>query len=222
MPLKQCDTGNHYYDHEQYDVCPSCIREGQASPADGTGTKPVDVIDDNNNLYKTREIIRDNKPDVGKIKPQTNDNPKTDSPKTDSPKTQIIYSTPANDSTNTTSNPPVVGWLVIVAGIGKGKDFRLVQGGNKIGRDSTMEICLNFGERSDKSISRHTHATVVYDNNGNEFFIERGDSPNLPTVNGKTVRRDQDLNIYDVIQLGNTKMIFYPLCNDKFNWTNQT
>ena len=57
-----------------------------------------------------------------------------------------------------------------------------------------MEVCLSFGEESDETISRDTHAIIVYDNHANSFFIERGASRNLPTLNGETVRRDSDLN----------------------------
>ena len=113
---------------------------------------------------------------------------------------------------------PVTGWLVIVDGPGKGKDFRLIQGENRIGRNSNMEVCLDIGQNSDTSVSRDSHSIVIYDNNSNIFFIERGSSRNLPMVNGKTVRRDQDLNDKDIIQLGKTHLMFISFCGKSFKW----
>ena len=82
-----------------------------------------------------------------------------------------------------------------------------------------MEVCLSFGEESDETISRDTHAIIVYDNHANSFFIERGASRNLPTLNGETVRRDSDLNKGDIIKLGNTSLLFIPLCGEDFSWS---
>ncbi|CUS48998.1 MAG: FHA domain protein [Idiomarinaceae bacterium HL-53] len=113
---------------------------------------------------------------------------------------------------------PVVGWLVVVKGKGLGHDFRLIQGENRIGRGEEMEVCLDFGLDSDDTVSRDAHAIVVFDNNANEFFIERGNSRNLPMLNGATIRRDQNLNHGDVIQLGSTELRFISFCNQEFQW----
>ncbi|MCC5855062.1 MAG: FHA domain-containing protein [Idiomarina sp.] len=113
---------------------------------------------------------------------------------------------------------PVVGWLVVMSGTGSGTDFRLIQGENRIGRGEGMEICLDFGPLSDQTVSREAHAIVVYDNNANEFFIERGNSRNLPMLNGQTIRRDQNLNSGDTIQLGATELRFVAFCQGAFSW----
>jgi pSer/pThr/pTyr-binding forkhead associated (FHA) protein len=81
-----------------------------------------------------------------------------------------------------------------------------------------MEICLDFGEHSDATVSREAHAILVYDGNANEFFIERGSSRNLPMLNDKSIRRDQNLTAGDVIQVGQTKLLFVALCNEEFQW----
>ena len=41
---------------------------------------------------------------------------------------------------------PVVGWLVIVAGPGKGRALQLGYGANTLGRGSTDRVNLNFGD----------------------------------------------------------------------------
>lgn len=122
--------------------------------------------------------------------------------------------------TNATTDEhyPVVGWLVVMQGKGKGHDFRLIQGENRIGRGEDMEVCLDFGLDSDDTVSRDAHAIVVYDSNSNEFFVERGNSRNLPLLNGSTIRRDQNLSPGDIIRLGDTELQFIAFCNDKFKW----
>ena len=157
---------------------------------------------------------------VDTTKPINNGNQNSSGSQT---KTGIITggSGSASSSSSTPSTEdtlPVAGWLVITGGPGRGRDFRLIQGENRIGRAPEMEVCLDFGADSDNTVSRESHAVVVYDNNANGFFIERGASRNLPTVNGNTVRRDQDMEAYDLIQLGETQLMFFPLCGDKFKW----
>src|SRR3954453_11732558 len=60
---------------------------------------------------------------------------------------------PADDSTD-----PVVGWLVIVSGPGRGGFCRLGYGQNSIGRDAEERVRLEFG---DDSISRKKHCFVI-------------------------------------------------------------
>lgn len=116
---------------------------------------------------------------------------------------------------------PVVGWLVIVTGPGVGRDFRLIPGQNYIGRDKDMEVCLDLGADSDPMVSRREHALVVYDTQANECYIsDRSESRNLPRLNGKTVRSPAVLASGDIIQVGETRFLFQPLCGDAFNWGN--
>lgn len=220
MAMKQCDAGIHFYSEEVYETCPYC-NEGSSDIESNSNSNAAKTQGDNME-HKTQPIVENAKTtpldDRFKFdKDQISTRPIN--PVNPSPKTTIL--TFDNDKKITSSETgvlPVAGWLVIIEGEGKGKDFRLIQGENKIGRDASMEVCLDFGKQSDASVSRDTHAVVVYDNNSNEFFVERGSSRNLPTVNGKTVRRDQDLQANDIIQLGETQLMFFPLCGEKFKW----
>lgn len=114
---------------------------------------------------------------------------------------------------------PAVGWLVVVNTAGAGRDFRLVPGQNCIGRDSDMQICLDFGPDSDTTVSRREHAVIAYDSIDNEFFIsDRTKSPNLPRLNGKGIRSSTTLKAMDIIQVGETQLMFIPLCGETFQW----
>ncbi|RTE87795.1 FHA domain-containing protein [Lysobacter sp. N42] len=123
-----------------------------------------------------------------------------------------------NDNNSSSEHFPVVGWLVVTKGKGLGHDFRLIQGENRIGRGEDMEVCLDFGLDSDDTVSRDAHAIVVYDSNAHEFFVERGNSRNLPMLNGSTIRRDQNLSSGDIIRLGDTELQFVAFCGENFNW----
>lgn len=48
---------------------------------------------------------------------------------------------------------PVVGWLVCVNGEEKGRDYRLIRGRNRIGRDSDMDVTI----RKDQKVTREEH-----------------------------------------------------------------
>lgn len=135
-----------------------------------------------------------------------------------SPKTTILLNRGSQEKVAAEGLLPVTGWLVLLNGKNRGRDFRLIQGENRIGRDAGMEVCLDFGPDSDTTVSREAHAIVVYDNHANEFFVERGNSRNLPLLNGKTIRRDQDLQAGDILQVGESQLRFVALCGPDFSW----
>jgi len=111
---------------------------------------------------------------------------------------------------------PVVGWLVVVEGPGRGKSVTLGYGMNTIGRESGNRVCLPFG---DMQLSRTKHATLTYDPRSRKFFIQHGESTNLTYVGESPVLAPLELNSGDLIRLGDTTVLkFIPLCGDDFNW----
>lgn len=111
---------------------------------------------------------------------------------------------------------PVVGWLVVVEGPGRGKSVTLGYGMNPIGREASNRVCLPFG---DMQISRTKHATVTYDPRGRKFFIQHGESSNLTYVAEQPVLTPVELQSGELIRLGDTTVLkFIPLCGDDFNW----
>ena len=111
---------------------------------------------------------------------------------------------------------PVVGWLVVVEGPGRGKSVTLGYGMNPIGREPGNRVVLPFG---DMQISRSKHATVTYDPRGRKFFIQHGESSNLTYVGELPVLSPVELKSGEIIRLGDTTVLkFIPLCGDDFNW----
>ena len=111
---------------------------------------------------------------------------------------------------------PVVGWLVAIDGPAKGRDYRLHSEGNVIGRDPTANRVVI----DDESVHRQKHAILYYDPravDGNAYHLQAGDGA-MVYLNDRAVLQATPLNAYDVIMLGRTKLLFVPLCNERFRW----
>jgi hypothetical protein len=113
---------------------------------------------------------------------------------------------------------PVVGWLVVLAGPGRGNARRLGYGQNSLGRDKGERVSLDFG---DGSISRSKHAFVLYEPRKRQYFIRPGDGANLTYLNGELLAESRPLTAADVIEVGATKLKFVPLCGPEFDWEDQ-
>ena len=109
---------------------------------------------------------------------------------------------------------PVVGWMVCVDGEGRGKDYHLHGGNNFIGRNPSMDICL---ER-DKAVSRENHGTISYDDRHKAYYAAPGTGQNIIYLNGKPLLMIQELKAYDRLEVGNTTLMFIPLCGEEFQW----
>ena len=109
---------------------------------------------------------------------------------------------------------PVVGWLVCVEGVEKGRDYRLHTDNNYIGRDPSMDVCISGAE----TISRARHAVITYDFESKTFYLTPKDGRSNPCLNGKPVMTMVELKANDRIRLGQTTLLFFPLCSDAFDW----
>ncbi len=107
------------------------------------------------------------------------------------------------------------GWLVIVDGPGRGTSFSLSNGVNAIGRGMDQAVCLDFG---DNTISRDGHVHIAYDVEDEAFYVGHGGKANLARLNGKPLLSTEEISDRDRIKLGQTELMFIPLCNDEFNW----
>lgn len=118
------------------------------------------------------------------------------------------------------SKDPVVGWLVVVRGPGRGNAIRLGYGMNTIGRDASQRARLDFG---DEGISRLNHARLVYDPRARKFSIAPGDGMNLtylaaPGGTAEALLAPTELQMGFSIQMGDTELRFVPLCGPEFDW----
>lgn len=113
---------------------------------------------------------------------------------------------------------PVVGWLVCVAGADKGKSYELYARINSIGRSGGNDVCIS----GDATISRERHARLAYDARHNNYQLIPGESTNNIYLNDQPVYVPTGLEAYDLVELGESKFLFLPLCGDRFRWEETT
>jgi hypothetical protein len=132
------------------------------------------------------------------------------------PHTKIFR--PAGDGSSDKSRlakQPVVGWLVVVNGPGRGESHVLSYGVNSIGRSPDERISLDYG---DEEISREKHALLTYDPKGKKFYLQHGGGTNLTYIGNDPVLQTIELKGGEVISLGKTELSFVPFCGLQFNW----
>ena len=110
---------------------------------------------------------------------------------------------------------PVVGWLVCIEGANKGKDYRLLPRVNTIGRSKSMDVSIT----GDETISRENHAKLAYDPKHVAFQLIPAASVNNIYLNDEAVYVPAKLKAYDIIEMGNSKMMFIPFCSESFRWS---
>lgn len=107
------------------------------------------------------------------------------------------------------------GWIVVVAGPGRGASFTLHNGVSQIGRGEDQAVRLDFG---DTSISRNNHAAVAYDDEQGKFYLGHGGKSNLVRLNGRPVLSTEEMSNGDQIRIGETTLKFIALCGEDFTW----
>ncbi len=119
------------------------------------------------------------------------------------------------EAEETQSFPPVVGWLVVTAGPGRGGAVTLSPGMNSVGRGPENVAQIDFG---DDTISREAHAFVTYDDETRNFHLSHGGKANLVRLNGSPVLTSEMLTHGDTIRIGATTLRFVALCGPDFDW----
>jgi hypothetical protein len=99
-------------------------------------------------------------------------------------------------------NREVVGWVVIMNGEQKGKDFRLFPGRNVVGTSADCDIVLTDAYLSSK------HCAVRYEDE--QYSMVDLDSTNGTYVNGKKTSKVELID-NDTIRLGKTELKFKAL-----------
>lgn len=211
MNLVQCPK-SHYYDASLYNSCPTCAKEGglnfnsdigPTAPVMGAdveigATEPVD-----GNPGATMAVDSGFAPgDFGAMNMDMNGTQGYDDP--------TMPVSPTGEAGFT----PVVGWLVCIDGPARGTDYRVRAGYNYIGRSEAMDICIV----GDNRIGRDRHAMIAYDDKERVFFFGPADGRSIVRMNGKMVMVPTEINAYNVVSIGSTKLLFVPLCGESFDW----
>lgn len=192
MAMRRCNAEEHHYDDSMFSSCPHCRSTvPYIPPPPEDDGKAAETVVKPKGLGKT-----------------------------------VLYSVENAEG-------PAVGWLVVLKGPmdssgrnNKGRDLRLVPGMNRLGRSADMEVCLDFG---DNKIGRETHCSITFDPESNRYFLMSGEGRNLThlfmtsEVEGEkgmwdVVLQPKELAYLDKIRVGDTVLMFIPLCTDKFKW----
>ena len=242
MNMQMCDNG-HFYDADVHAECPACKRQVEENPFPKTGivtdfpatgsyikkqTGPVNM--DSVEFPKTGPVndMAEELPRTGPISSSSQAFPKTAPvsgmsqafPKTapvsgmsqEFPKTTPIGG--GEPMSSYVGRNPVLGWMVCVKGRKVGKDFRLIQETNYIGRATSNDVCLDF----DEVLSRDTIITITYVKQSRVFRLNAEQSRNSVTVNGSPVLTELYLRDRDVISIGSTQLMLVCFCDASFAW----
>lgn len=110
----------------------------------------------------------------------------------------------------------VTGWLVIVAGPGRGRSFELGYAKSTVGRETSNTVSLNFG---DDAISRKKAMMISYDNISRKFYLSDISEINNVYHNNEILLKTIELKARDQIKLGATTLEFVPFCGPGHDWT---
>ena len=116
------------------------------------------------------------------------------------------------------SADPVVGWLVIIDGPGRGSAVELGYGMNTVGRGETNRVVLDFG---DDKLSSDDHFRIAYDPESREFHLIPAKGTNLLYVGGKAQLSTAAITAMTDIRVGATTLRFVPLCTSEWDWSIQ-
>ena len=206
MRMVTCDNG-HYFDNKTHTSCPYCT----GGAVGNINAGKTQVMGQNNSKTKvlqestSKTEMIDETVSIQAQGTQSNDQVSD----------KTVYM--GKSKTSEVSSEPVVlaGWLVIISDDGKGSSFLVKFGMNNIGRDKSNHIHI---ENGDSSISREKHAIVIYDYQNNIFFIKHGEGQYLSYLNGDILLETKELKAHNKIKIGNTELIFIPLCSEIFSW----
>jgi sarcosine oxidase delta subunit len=213
MAFTECANG-HLYDPDQYATCPYCNGGGNRIEFSGAGssdigkTAPVGGgFGPSSSSGSSFGAPSGGMSEIGATVAPQSYRKKEEAKEEDTGKTVGVFKKSMNLE-------PVVGWLVCIEGTEKGKDFRIWAKNNTIGRSEKMDICI----KGDTTISRENHARLAYDEKHNKYHLIPAESTNNIYLNEEPIYVPSVLEAYDVIELGESRFIFVPLCNDRFDW----
>lgn len=111
---------------------------------------------------------------------------------------------------------PVVAWLVVLDGPGKGNFRPVFRGSNTIGRGPNQRVPIDFG---DDAISAEKQAFLVYDERKRQYqLVPNLERPNLVYLNDSALTGNADIKAHDKVTMGRTTLLFVPLCGPDFDW----
>lgn len=191
MNLQKCGNG-HFYDADKFQTCPHCQQLSDDQ-------KTVGMTMPNEQSPVTPTMPQQPLGYTGRNVPN------------DDQKTVGIFQHGISGNKGT---QPVVGWLVGIEGECIGQSFQLREGKNFVGRGEDMDVVI----RGDMAVARKRHACVIFEPRAGIFYAQPGESHELFYLNDNVVLNSEILKSHDAITLGETSLMFIPLCGPDFSW----
>jgi len=222
MASIECGRG-HLYNPEQHPTCPYCNTSSQISVSAAGKTAPISVTAAQKTAPISVTAASKTAPLSGA---RVTDSLKTMPPQgygaavaSSPPSTHSGISVMASGKTLGMMQAqmgfePVVGWLACTAGASRGKSYTIRAGINSIGRGDRMDITIT----GDMKISAENHVKISYSDKNNRFNLLPGEGRNIVYLNDEEVFMPMPLAAYDLIDFGETKLLFVPLCGERFTW----
>ncbi|QOY89284.1 FHA domain-containing protein [Paludibaculum fermentans] len=220
--MTQCNSG-HFYDETKFSACPYCPAIGAApagktvpAPPGGGGAMPFTVPPSG----ATAPPIGGTGPESNKTVPMRPLDaglpsvPSAPLGPAGGQKTVVAYPSFNAPAEAPVPVSPVVGWLVCTEGPSRGRDYRLHVAKNFVGREKTMDVCVE----GDPEVSRERHAEVIFEPQTKTFWLKPGDSSGLVYLNGTIQFSPVQMNARDVLTLGKSKLMLVPLVGTDFDW----
>ncbi|MCF6297651.1 MAG: FHA domain-containing protein [Flavobacteriaceae bacterium] len=194
--FNECSNG-HFYDNN-LKTCPYCPNTGErkVGSLDKTiiegETFDQTIIEAPNYSDKTivdnQEAINEPAKDLSKTYIKTDD---------------VVTDDAGAETVVLRERRKLVGWLVSYTIDSLGRDYRIYEGRNTIGANTSNDIILN----TDASVSKQ-HAILLFRNNN--FYLKDNLSTNSTKLNGKDIEPDTSVKFNDkaIIEIGNTKFLF--------------
>lgn len=110
-----------------------------------------------------------------------------------------------------------IAWLAVVNTSSRGKIFTLSRPKNTVGR-SDPEHPVDIDLRNDRGVSRGAQAMIIYDPLNKKFFLQSTGGKTFVYVNKQMLLDHTELKAYDIIKVGETDLVFVPLCSPQFSW----
>lgn len=204
MKMKQCPSG-HFYNAESNKGCPYCQGAGRTRPLAGQPLAATSAI----------------RPGVGDTQ-ETGAFPKTLPLGTEGTEGAIPPTMPLAGDIQATlplaavegGIAPTIAWLVCIEGKKRGRDYRICTDHCYIGRGQSNDLSLEF----DSTISRDTHLLLAYNRMDRTFWLDVSQSKNNIYLEKQLVLQPVPLQRGDTITLGQTSLLFVPLCGPDFSW----
>lgn len=212
MNLMRCNNG-HFYDADKFTSCPHCNPTVSASEVT-IAMDPAEMDPEVKNAFSDEDSKTVSLQDAVSAAVSAPTPAPAAAPAPTAAPAQMDDAKTVSFFSSSLGAEPVVGWLVCIEGEHYGKSFPLKSGRNFIGRNADMDVSL----AGDMSVSRERHAVVIYEPKAKCFIAQAGDARELFYLNENVVLNNEMMKNYDVLSVGNEKLLFVGLCGPQFCW----